>query len=203
MNGINDTRGLHGTDVHGAEEEVDDNDVQSSHNYNTPSTLNNLNKSPSSLNGIHQHQHLYHEPNNHTLADPSSQLQHDEIQQPQPQSQPQLQQSSTTSGTDQPYYVNAKQYHRILKRRIARAKLEEHLKIQRVRKPYLHESRHKHAMRRPRGQGGRFLTAAEIAELDKQEAQQNDVNSSNDSATTTTNNNNNNLPEAIKPQLTA
>lgn len=73
---------------------------------------------------------------------------------------------------EQPFYVNAKQYHRILKRRIARSKLEESLKVARGRKPYLHESRHKHAMRRPRGQGGRFLTAAEIAERERKEAEE-------------------------------
>ncbi|KAI5958049.1 HAP2 [Candida theae] len=79
--------------------------------------------------------------------------------------------ADVTTASEQPFYVNAKQYHRILKRRIARAKLEENLKIARIRKPYLHESRHKHAMRRPRGQGGRFLTASEIAELERKKKQ--------------------------------
>ena len=66
---------------------------------------------------------------------------------------------------EQVIYVNPKQYNRILKRRVARAKLEARKNILEKSTSYRHHSRHKHAMKRKRGPGGRFLTKAELQAL--------------------------------------
>jgi len=67
-----------------------------------------------------------------------------------------------------PTFVNAKQYKRILKRREARALIEEFYSRHRESgKPYQHESRHRHAMKRPRGPKGRFLTKPELEQYYK------------------------------------
>ena len=54
---------------------------------------------------------------------------------------------------EQPVYVNAKQYNRIMLRRKARAKWESEHHITKKETPYLHRSRHEHAVRRIRGSG--------------------------------------------------
>ncbi|KAK3704373.1 hypothetical protein RRG08_012438 [Elysia crispata] len=84
---------------------------------------------------------------------------------PQMSGQPIQMQPPSDTG-DEPLFVNAKQYHRILKRREARAKLESQGKIPKERQKYMYESRHKHALNRVRGSGGVFVAGSDTKEID-------------------------------------
>ena len=55
-------------------------------------------------------------------------------------------------------YVNSKQYHRIMVRRLARAKLLASGRISDKRSKFLHQSRSEHALNRYRGVGGKFYS---------------------------------------------
>lgn len=86
-----------------------------------------------------------------------------------PLPQPPCLEESSRPSEETPLYVNAKQFERILKRRVARQRLEERLRrTPGNRRSYLHESRHKHAIRRPRGPGGRFLSKDELERQEKE-----------------------------------
>lgn len=73
-----------------------------------------------------------------------------------PDSSPQKVLLPADSQEEQPVFVNPKQYHRILKRRIARSKQKP---VHRA--AYLHESRHKHACKRRRNGNGMFVSKQE------------------------------------------
>ncbi|AFN82762.1 CCAAT-binding factor subunit B [Encephalitozoon romaleae SJ-2008] len=65
----------------------------------------------------------------------------------------------------QPLYVNAKQLNWIKKRKARRDMLDTLMVTS--KRNYLHESRHKHAMKRLRAPSGRFLTKEETEELNR------------------------------------
>ena len=67
-------------------------------------------------------------------------------------------------------YINSAQFPIIMARR--KLRVDGKISTSTSRKPYLHESRHKHACKRKRGPGGRFLTREEMKKLQEQEKEQ-------------------------------
>ena len=76
-----------------------------------------------------------------------------------PNNQPAPQQ---TSSSEEPWFVNSKQFHRIMRRREQRQKL-----MMEMKKAVKHESRKVHAKKRMRAPGGRFLSNQELVQLKK------------------------------------
>ena len=73
-------------------------------------------------------------------------------------------------------YINGKQFHRIMKRREVRKKIKEALKENKEKnkedknKKYHHESRHRHAMNRERGKGGRFISKKKVENIENKDS---------------------------------
>ena len=105
---------------------------------------------------------------------PKSSPSHRTPQPPSIPSAPKSRDGTSSLTVEAPIYVNAKQFNRILCRRAARERPLQKLKLIRTRKPYLHESRHKHTVSRPRGVGGRFLSRDELEALETSVQERND-----------------------------
>mmetsp|Transcript_16288 Transcript_16288/g.18120 ORF Transcript_16288/g.18120 Transcript_16288/m.18120 type:complete len:233 (-) Transcript_16288:195-893(-) len=81
---------------------------------------------------------------------------------PQPNYLPAQMHQTTSHDYEEPIFVNAKQYHRILKRRQQRAKLSQVNKLQKLNNSYIYESRHQNAVKRKRDHTGRFRKKQKI-----------------------------------------
>uniref|UniRef100_A0A0E0EXG0 Nuclear transcription factor Y subunit n=1 Tax=Oryza meridionalis TaxID=40149 RepID=A0A0E0EXG0_9ORYZ len=71
----------------------------------------------------------------------------------------------TEHADDEPIYVNAKQYHAIIRRRQRRKIVGSEDKVAAIRKRILFEARQKQAKLRRRGKGGRFISIEHPLEL--------------------------------------